>query len=111
MTSPGRESAPTIQALLAQGVAPVRRDEQERITAEVRFEDFLSMASEVMETHEMLDHASTKGPEYTQGYRDGFWAGRELDCKYRLARIESITHKLRNTVSLPGVGEIPSGHP
>ena len=111
MTSPGRESAPTIQALLAQVAAPVRRDELERIAAEVGFEDFLSMASEVMETHEMFDHASTKGSEYAQGYRDGFWAGRELDCKYRLARIESVTEKLRNTVSLPDVGGIPSDHP
>lgn len=110
MTSPGRESTPAIQDLLQQIVAEVRRDELERIAAEVRFEDFLSMASQVMEMHEMFDHANPKGSEYAQGYRDGFWAGRELDFRHRRARIESITQKLRNTVSVPGVGEIPSDH-
>lgn len=64
--------------------------ELEKFLAQVEIEDFLSNASQTMEIYELFDQAVTKGTDYDQGYREGFWAGRELDAKYQLARLGSI---------------------
>ena len=69
------------------------QEELNRISAQVEFEDFLSKASQVMEIYELFDSAAAKGLDYARGYADGFWAGRELDAKYQLARIESVVEK------------------
>ena len=61
-----------------------------KLLGQVRFEDFLAMASQAMEIHEMFDRATTISPEYGQGYEDGFWAARQLDAKYQLVKMESI---------------------
>jgi len=63
------------------------------LLAQIKFEGFLSMASQVMEIYEMFDKAAAISLEYCKGYKDGFWAGRELDAKYQLAKIESMVEK------------------
>lgn len=64
-----------------------------QLSAQIEFEGFLTMASQVMEIYEMFDKAAAVSPEYCKGYQDGFWAGRELDAKCQLAKIESIVEK------------------
>ena len=63
------------------------------LLAQVKLDEFLAMASQVMEIYEMFDEAVAAGLEYGQGYQDGFWAGRKLNAKYQLAKIESIVEK------------------
>jgi len=81
MTNDGMKSSVAIQ------------EEFDRISAQVEFEDFLAMASQVMKIYEMFDRAIAQGSDYARGYESGFWAGRELDAKYQLGRMESITEK------------------
>jgi len=66
----------------------------ERIFAQLETENYLSMASQTMEIYEMFDKASSVGSNYGRGYQDGFWAGRQLDAKYQLAKMESIKDKI-----------------
>ena len=69
-------------------------DEQlDWISTQIELEDCLAKASHTMEMHEKFDRAQTRGEEYALGYREGFWAGHELDVKYQLAKIESIAEK------------------
>ena len=68
-------------------------EDLERVLTQVQLEDFLSNASQTMEIYEMFDRAIAEGTDYGQGYRDGFWAARELDAKYQLAKLESIAEK------------------
>lgn len=68
-------------------------DQLEWISAQIELEDCLSKASQAMEIYERFDKAHARGKEYALGYQEGFWAGRELDAKYQLARIESIAEK------------------
>ena len=63
------------------------------IKTQIELEDCLSRASQAMEIYERFDKAYARGKEYALGYQEGFWAGRELDAKYQLARIESIAEK------------------
>lgn len=66
----------------------------EKVLTQLGFEDFLSNASQTMEIYEMFDRAVAKGIDYGQGYKDGFWASRELDAKYQRAKMESITEMI-----------------
>ena len=68
-------------------------EELDRILTQLELEDYLSMASQTMEIYEMFDKAGAIGSNYGQGYQDGFWAGRQLDAKYQLAKMESIKEK------------------
>jgi len=69
-------------------------EELDRVSNQLQLEDYLAMASQVMEIYEMFDKASAVSSDYGQGYQDGFWAGRKLDAKYQLAKMESITEKI-----------------
>jgi hypothetical protein len=69
-------------------------DELDQVMTQVELEDYLSMASQTMEIYEMFDKASAVGSDYGKGYQDGFWAGRKLDAKYQLAKMESIKEKI-----------------
>jgi len=69
-------------------------EELERIVAQLETENYLSMASQTMEIYEMFDKASAIGSNYGRGYQDGFWAGRQLDAKYQMAKMESIKDKI-----------------
>jgi len=69
-------------------------EELDRVMTQVELEDYLSMASQTMEIYEMFDKAGAVGSDYGQGYQDGFWAGRKLDAKYQLAKMESIKGKI-----------------
>jgi hypothetical protein len=69
-------------------------EELDRVMTQVELEDYLSMASQTMEIYEMFDKAGANGPDYGQGYQDGFWAARKLDAKYQLAKMESIKEKI-----------------
>lgn len=69
-------------------------EELDRVVTQVELEDYLSMASQVMEIYEMFDKAGDIGSDYGQGFRDGFWAGRKLDAKYQLAKMESVKEKI-----------------
>ena len=68
-------------------------EELDRILTQLELEDYLSMASQTMEIYEMFDKAGAIDSNYGQGYQDGFWAGRQLDAKYQLAKMESIKEK------------------
>lgn len=63
------------------------------LLAQVKCESFLAMASQVMEIYEMFDKAAAVSLEYGKGFQDGFWASRELDSKYQLAKVESLVEK------------------
>ena len=78
MTRDGIESAFVIEEKL------------NKLLGQVKFEDFLAMASQTMEIYEMFDRAANVSPEYGRGYEDGFWAARQLDAKYQLVKMESI---------------------
>ena len=69
-------------------------EELDRVLTQLELEDYLSMASQTMEIYEMFDKAGAIGSNYGQGYQDGFWAGRQLDAKYQLAKMESIKEKI-----------------
>jgi len=69
-------------------------EELDWVLAQVELDDYLAMASQVMEIYEMFDKADAVGPDYGQGYRDGFWAARKLDAKYQLAKMESVKAKI-----------------
>lgn len=69
-------------------------EELDQVLTQVELEDYLAMASQVMEIYEMFDKAGAVGPDYGQGYRDGFWAARKLDAKYQLAKMESVKEKI-----------------
>ena len=69
-------------------------EELGRVSNQLQLEEYLSMASQVMEIYEMFDKAGVIGSDYGQGYQDGFWAGRKLDAKYQLAKMESIKEKI-----------------
>jgi hypothetical protein len=81
MTGEGKESTFVTEKELGQ------------LVAQMKFEDFLAKASQVMEIYEMFDEAAAVGPEYSRGYQDGFWAARKLDVKYHLAKAESMIKK------------------
>ena len=68
-------------------------EELDRILTQLELEDYLALASQTMEIHEMFDKAGNIGSNYGQGYQNGFWAGRQLDAKYQLAKMESIKEK------------------
>ena len=68
--------------------------ELDQVLTQVEMEDYLAMASQTMEIYEMFDKAGAVGSSYGQGFQDGFWAGRKLDAKYQLAKMESIKEKL-----------------
>jgi hypothetical protein len=74
-------------------LASVLEKELDKLLANLKFEDFLARASQVMEIYEMFDKAAAASSEYGQGYQDGFWAGRALDTKYQLAKVEAIVEK------------------
>ena len=67
--------------------------ELDELLAQGELDDFLARASQVMEIYEMFDKAATVNSEYSQGYQDGFWAGRALDTKYQLAKVEAIVER------------------
>jgi hypothetical protein len=69
------------------------KEELDKLLTQVKFDDFLAKASQVMEIYEMFDKATAVSSEYGQGYQEGFWAGRKLDAKYQLAKVESIMEK------------------
>lgn len=82
------------------------REVQERldwIKTQIELEACLSKASQAMEIYEKFDEAHVKGEEYALGFKEGFWAGRELDAKYQLARIESIAEKQETLLEKCGV--------
>jgi len=81
MTKDGMESTFTIH------------EELDRISTQLELENYLSMASQTMEIHEMFDKAGAIGSNYGQGYQDRLWAGRQLDTKYQLTKMESIKEK------------------
>lgn len=69
-------------------------EELDQVVAQVELEDYLAIASRVMEIYEMFDKADAVGPDYGQGYQDGFWAARKLDAEYQLAKMESVKEKI-----------------
>ena len=69
------------------------KEELDKLLTNLKFEDFLARASQVMEIYEMFDKATVVSSEYGQGYQEGFWAGCELDAKYQLAKVESIMER------------------
>jgi hypothetical protein len=73
--------------------ALVIEKELDRLLTQVELDNFLARVSQVMEIYEMFDNAAAAGLEYGQGYQDGFWAGRELDAKYQLAKVEIFLEK------------------
>ena len=77
------------------GIKAIRaiHEQLDWISTQMELEDCLSKASQAMEIYEMFDKAHTKGKDYATGYKEGFWAGRELDAKYQMAQIDSIVEK------------------
>jgi hypothetical protein len=78
-----------------EGIEPTDtiQEELDRLLTQLELEDYLSMASQAMEIYEMFDKAGAIGSNYGQGYQDGFWAGRQLDAKYQLAKMKSFKEK------------------
>ena len=67
--------------------------ELSKFLTQVELDNFMARASQVMEIYELFDKAAAEGMEYGQGYQDGFWAGRQLDAKYQLAKVEIFLEK------------------
>lgn len=65
------------------------QNELARIKAQIQLESEMSRASEQMEIYELFEQAESYGNGYSKGFQDGFWAGRELFQKYRVADYES----------------------
>ena len=70
------------------------QNELDQFLTQLELEDYLSIASQTMEIYEMFDRATAIDANYGQGYQDGFWAGRQLDAKYQLAKMKSINEKI-----------------
>lgn len=73
--------------------ASIIEKELNKFLTQVELDNFLARASQVMEIYELFDKAAATGSEYGQGYQDGFWAGRRLDAKYQLAKVEIFLEK------------------
>ena len=74
-------------------LASIVEKELDNFLTQVEVDNFIARASQVMEIYELFDNAAAAGMEYGQGYQDGFWAGRRLDAKYQLAKVEIFLEK------------------
>ena len=74
-------------------LASIVEKELDSFLTQVEVDNFIARASQVMEIYELFDNAAAAGLEYGQGYQDGFWAGRRLDAKYQLAKVEIFLEK------------------
>ena len=67
---------------------PSFQRELEHLNMELALEFEMSWASERMEICELFDNAEKEDGDYSRGYTDGFWAGRQLLLKYMLTNSE-----------------------
>jgi len=80
------------------GCDPEFRKELNKVNRELDIEFEIAMASEDMMIWELFDEAAKHGETYSQGYQDGFRAGRELLLELR-SHIAEASHKKHDALS------------